>query len=147
MPRISAKAIIVRDGQLLVIVHRDADGEWYSLPGGGQESFETLPDAVRRECLEEIGAVVEVGELLHVRDYIGRHHEFADADADAHQVELMFAVSVPDDYTPRIGTGPDTGQIGTRWLALDELATARLFPAALKAALVTGAPVYLGDVN
>jgi ADP-ribose pyrophosphatase YjhB (NUDIX family) len=147
MPRISAKAIIIRDRRLLVVVHRDADGAWYSLPGGGQEPFETLPDALRRECLEEIDAVVEVGELLHVRDYIGRHHEFADADRDVHQVELMFAASVPGDYTPRIGAGADSNQVSTSWLPLDALATARLFPAALKAALVTGAPVYLGAVN
>ncbi len=43
MPRVSAKAVIVRDDQLIVIVKRDAGGEYYALPGGGQEDFETLP--------------------------------------------------------------------------------------------------------
>src|SRR5262245_56058956 len=50
MIRVSAKAVIVRDDKLLVIAHRDADGEYFLLPGGGQERFESLHDALRREC-------------------------------------------------------------------------------------------------
>jgi hypothetical protein len=34
--RNSAKAIVIRDGYLLSIRNRDADGDWYILPGGGQ---------------------------------------------------------------------------------------------------------------
>ena len=40
--RSSAKAIIIDGGKLLTIMHRDQDGTWYSLPGGGQEPGETL---------------------------------------------------------------------------------------------------------
>ena len=149
VPRNSAKAVIVRDEKLLVIVKRGAEGEYFILPGGGQEHFESLPDALRRECLEEIGVAVEVGELLCVRDYIGRNHEFAAADPDVHQVDLMFCCRLPDDYTPRLGHVPDTDQEGVTWLPLDALETAHLYPAVLKTVLTSGArgPVYLGDVN
>jgi ADP-ribose pyrophosphatase YjhB (NUDIX family) len=71
--RVAAKAVIVQGGRLLVTENVDADGRWYLLPGGGQEPGEALPETLRRECREEVGADVEVGELLYVRDYIGRH--------------------------------------------------------------------------
>jgi ADP-ribose pyrophosphatase YjhB (NUDIX family) len=147
MPRVAAKAVIIRDRKLLVIVKRDTAGEFFLLPGGGQDMFEPLHATLRRECLEEIAASVEPGDLLFVRDYIGRNHEFAAFDRDAHQVDLMFACSVPADYEPRIGDGPDSDQTDARWLPLDELATARIYPAALREALLQPRLAYLGDVN
>ena len=149
MPRVSAKAVIVRDDQLLVIVKRDTGGEYYALPGGGQDDFETLPEAVRRECLEEIGVDVEVGELLCVRDYIARNHEFAAHQPEVHQVELLFSCRVAADCTPRVGEVPDDGQEGVAWLPLAALAAARLYPAALRLALAAPGRSggYLGDVN
>ena len=73
--RSSAKAIIVRDGQLLVTVNRSANGEEFCcLPGGGQQPLESLTQALQRECLEEIGVRVRVGALLYVRDYIAKNH-------------------------------------------------------------------------
>ncbi|MEO6457867.1 MAG: NUDIX domain-containing protein, partial [Chloroflexia bacterium] len=65
--RTSAKAIILHDGKLLVVKFQDDVGFWFQLPGGGQEPGETLPEAVRRECLEEAGAEVVVGDLWFVR--------------------------------------------------------------------------------
>jgi len=149
MLRVSAKAVIIRDDKLLVTANRDDAGEFFLLPGGGQERFETLHEALRRECFEEIAAHVEIGELLFVRDYIGRNHEFAAYDGDAHQVEIMFACRVPDDYVPARGEVPDKGQFATVWLPLDEIARVRIYPAALKHVLAARAlvPAYLGDVN
>lgn len=134
----------MRAGQLLVIVKRDAAGEWYMLPGGGQEMHESLHDAVRRECREELGAEVVVGELLYVRDYIARHHEFAAVD-DGHQVELMFACTLVGDLGAAVV--PDEGQLGVTWLALDRLGEVRLYPAALGRAIANRTRGYLGDVN
>ena len=52
--RSTAKAIILHEGRILL--NRCADsrnGIYYALPGGGQNQFEPLEDAVVRECLEE----------------------------------------------------------------------------------------------
>lgn len=54
--RSTAKAIILHEGRILL--NRCADsrnGTYYALPGGGQNQFEPLEDAVVRECLEETG--------------------------------------------------------------------------------------------
>ncbi len=133
----------MRDGKLLAIVKRDAAGEYFILPGGGQHDHETLHDALRRECREELDTTVEIADLLFVRDYIARHHEFAAVD-DAHQLELMFACRVPDDYEPTVGPSPDSDQVGVAWISITD---ARLYPAALKIALTRGTRGYLGDVN
>jgi 8-oxo-dGTP pyrophosphatase MutT (NUDIX family) len=151
--RTSAKAIIVRDNRLLVIHLWDEErGDRYILPGGGQHHSETLLEALRRECLEEIGVAVEVHELLFIREYIGQRGEFAAFDAGVHQVECMFRCTLLGDTEPAPGHEPDTRQVGIAWLPLARLHDYRLFPAALRncAEHFSGrsdAPVYLGDVN
>lgn len=150
--RNSAKAIIVRDGLLLASHLTDAEDDWYALPGGGQERYETLVEAVVRECREEIGVLVEVHELLFIREYLSMNHEFANYEADAHQVEFMFRCTLPVGVEPALGALPDTAQIGVAWLPLDQLNDYRLYPLTLRAYAPhfggrDGAPVYLGDVN
>jgi ADP-ribose pyrophosphatase YjhB (NUDIX family) len=147
--RLSIKAIIVRDQHLLVLKNLDAQGEWYMLPGGGQEFGETIPDTLRRECLEEIGAEVAVGRLRFVRDYIARYHEFAATDGNVHQVELMFECELRSEPAP--GSKPDSMQTGIAWIDLHELPRFRFYPAILREMLAAGAgtgePHYLGNVN
>ncbi|WP_315371932.1 NUDIX domain-containing protein [Paenibacillus xylanexedens] len=127
--RNSAKAVIVQDGRLLVIRLEDQYGTAYVFPGGGQEKGEELKDAVARECLEEIGQAVNVGELLHIREYIGKNHEFAEWDADIHQVEFYFACSLIDpEATVFEGSNPDDHQVAVEWIELEDLSIIRLYP-------------------
>lgn len=88
--RNSAKAVILHEGKLLLTKNQDPEGIYYLFPGGGQEPTEELKDAVVRECVEEIGQAVEVGELLFVREYIGKNHQFAEWDHEVHQVEFYY---------------------------------------------------------
>lgn len=146
--RLSVKAIIIREGRLLVLKCRDEDGVWYALPGGGQEAGETLDGALRRECLEELGCDIRMGSLRFVRDYISWHHEFAACDPDSHQVELMFDAYLESE--PSLATQPDSMQEGFAWLEVARLSGCRLYPRVLEQALPsrgnTGV-IYLGDVN
>ncbi|MBY0118811.1 NUDIX domain-containing protein [Paenibacillus sp. FSL L8-0435] len=148
--RNSAKAVIVQDGRLLVIRLEDQYGTAYVFPGGGQEKGEELKDAVARECLEEIGQAVNVGELLHIREYIGKNHEFAEWDADIHQVEFYFACSLIDPEASVFeGSNPDDHQVAVEWIALEELSQIRLYPKTIGELLLkSGASsIYLGDLN
>ena len=146
--RTSTKAIIIRDEALLVIVGKGETGEeYYYLPGGGQEKFETLEQALKRECLEEIDARVIVGDILFVRDYIARNHEFAAFDPNFHQLDLFFECSLEPGEIPQNGSSPDSTQQGVMWLKLIDLENAKLYPQELKTALRSRDRVYLGDVN
>jgi ADP-ribose pyrophosphatase YjhB (NUDIX family) len=149
--RNSAKAVIVRDGKVLLTKNEDKNGYFYLFPGGGQEPGEELKDAVVRECNEEIGQEVEVGELIHVREYIGRNHQFAEWDAHIHQVEFYFECRLVEDGPEPVmnGTLPDQAQVGVEWIALEQLEAIRLYPGrlGLKLAGLQKYGSYLGDCN
>lgn len=149
--RNSAKAIIIRDNQLLVIKNTTDGEDWFLLPGGGQNHGESLREALSRECMEEASVEVEIGDIIFIRDYISKNHEFAETDNDAHQVEFMFQCSISEDAEPEAGSEIDQWQTGVEWLPLDDLAECKLYPAVLRKALSSGIPennvIYLGDVN
>ncbi|HET6872918.1 MAG TPA: NUDIX domain-containing protein [Sporolactobacillaceae bacterium] len=88
--RNSLKAIIIEFDHVLLTKNEDNEGIFYLFPGGGQELSESFHDALHRECLEEIGLGVEIGELVFIREYIGKNHEYAESDSTIHQVEFYF---------------------------------------------------------
>ena len=67
---IGVRALIVRDGAVLLIRHRSGKLPW-ALPGGGVERNERLAEAARREAHEETGALVRAELLLGVYDRFG----------------------------------------------------------------------------
>ncbi|HBE88284.1 MAG TPA: NUDIX hydrolase [Elusimicrobia bacterium] len=147
--RLSVKAIVIRDGRLLLMRAKDRWGTYYLLPGGGQKNGETLHDALRRECLEETGVAAGPLRPRYIRDYVGKNHEFARWDKDFHQVEIMFLCRY--EGKKRTARRPDVRQTGAVWMPLERLAKIRLYPSILKkligpAGRLSG-PVYLGDVN
>ena len=148
--RISAKALVIHRGRILLMRAEDTDGEYYLLPGGGQKNGESLAETLKRECLEETAVEVAPGELRYVRDYIAAHHEFAKSDREFHQVELMFECGYRR-LRKNVRRELDVRQTGTEWLPLTALKKARLYPSILKklispTGLMKG-PIYLGDVN
>jgi len=151
--RNSAKAIIIQDNQVLTIKKRDKDGSYFILPGGGQEHGENLHQTLSRECIEEINAAVKIGNLLFVREYIGKNHEHAAFDSGLHKIEYMFLCDVKSSNSEiRNGSVPDDGQIGIEWLPLADLLNYRLYPQALREKIIAYQSgktfsVYLGDIN
>lgn len=150
--RSAVRALIVREGKLLTIAMRRGEGGiFYILPGGGQQHGETLPQSLCRECREEIGVEPLIGPIAYVREYIGRHHGFAHAHKDFHQIEVVFRCQLPEGVEPYSGAELDKHQIGIRWLPLQELPETEFYPAKLKEFL-TGSDIsidalYLGDIN
>jgi len=150
--RNSAKAVIVKDGRLLLTRNRDRDGFFYLFPGGGQEKGEELRDAVVRECLEEIGREVVAHDLICLREYIGANHEFAEWDGHIHQVEFYFRCELKDDGLGDDfgrGSNPDQAQDGVEWIELDRLDRIRLYPRTLgnKLRAEPFGACYIGDAN
>jgi len=152
---VSVSALIVHDGRLILIKKEYDTGVSYILPCGRQEGGETLEEAVRREVWEETGQKIQVGELLWVREYIGKHHEHAETDAEVHIVYHLFRCSLPDGVRPLHPVAPDRDQVAVEWVAIDHLTHLQPFyPRTLIPAIVELArgapksfPLYVGDVN
>ena len=136
--RPTARAVIRRRSSLLVQVKAHLDkGRYFTLPGGRQEIGETLQDCVRRECEEEIGAEVDVGQLLHVAEVFKKK-----ADGICHQIEVLFECTVADGYEPRLGPHPDSSQVDTVWANLTK--DASMFRPDYASVLLSRQPAYLG---
>jgi len=147
--RNAARALIVRERRILLLRKGgDGQGERFALPGGAQEPGETLPQALDRECREEIGTGVRVRDLVHVADWFKARDTTPPSTRQL--VEFLFACSVPDDYQAHNGHRPDKHQIDVVWVTLAELDGAPLFPLGL-AGILAGDPttgsVYLGTLG
>lgn len=126
--RNSIKAIIINKNRILCTKNKDHQGEFYLLPGGGQRPGESMKETLKRECKEEIGADIKVGDILYVREYIGKNHEFNEHDQNVHQIEYMFECELGDKKLLKTAISPDQWQIGIQWINLDQFSEYRFYP-------------------
>lgn len=147
--RNAARALILKNEKVLMLRKEDENGSRYALPGGGQETGESLQETLQRECIEEIGCEVNIKELLHVADYFRPRR--TNPPTVRHLVEFLFICEVPDEYEPRNGDNPDKYQVEVVWADLEELSRLPIFPKSLVANLLgmqgKSSHVYLGSVK
>jgi 8-oxo-dGTP diphosphatase len=120
--RLAIKAVIVNDRKILLV--REQDDEWWSLPGGGIDHGEDIQQALARELLEELGVgqdairadykvlFVTVGALV---DGIPKANLFyrvevpaADIKKTKHVTEYSWFTA---DELPDLDLSPSTGRI------------------------------------
>ena len=116
-----ATAVLIRDGQLLMVASRYPNhGEpLWNLPGGRQQPGELLAETVVREVFEETGLRIEAGEVAYVSESY---------DGDTHFLNVVFAVRL---VSPSFDTGPpgpaqdDTKSqdhvVAVEWVPLEEV--------------------------
>jgi 8-oxo-dGTP diphosphatase len=127
--RSCVKAIVMRDGKVLLNRCRDEKGEcYYTFPGGGQNPFETMRDALVRECAEETGYRVVPGAFVGMCEEIVGDPEARERFGKyAHKVYHFFRCDLADE-TPGVPAETDSTQTGVEWLGADEAQKARLLP-------------------
>ncbi len=116
MPRIIVGAAIIESGQLLACARADPPdvaGRW-EFPGGKVEEGETEPEALVRECVEELGVRVEVGD--RVGEDVPLGHGWA--------VLKVYLAKLVDGDTPR-----RLEHAELRWLGRDDLFSVDWLPA------------------
>jgi len=163
---VRVRALIIRDGMVLVFEQvdggsaregRDLAGlppggkKWYLLPGGEQKPGETLPETVARECMEELGCRIVVGELAFVRDYLAKNHELAH-EGNIHEVEMTFLVKLVEEPDMKRATRPDRPDSAPCWLPVSGLSGVELYPKGMRESIRLIAegkphPLYLGEIN
>jgi len=128
------RAVIIESGKILLMKRVKSQDKYWAAPGGAIDPGESREQALIRECQEELGVDVEVGELF--LDII------SEKPATKGQPEFFYVCKI---LSGEVGTGqgpeyqPDAGYTGTyqpEWRSLDELQTLELRPRQLKERLV-----------
>lgn len=127
MIRLAVRALILRDGRLLVVNAYPAGGrELWCAPGGGAEPHVSLPENLAREVNEETGLFVAVGPLRLI-------NEFHDPEGDYHQADLFFRCEL---------TG---GDLEPGWLDPEGVVTHRRFVTRAELGRIPHRPLRLAE--
>jgi ADP-ribose pyrophosphatase YjhB (NUDIX family) len=107
--RPTVKAIVLNDANEVAL--------FPGLPGGGVEKGETLEEALHRECMEELGMMVEIIQPLGITE------QYRDAIKKHYIVHGFLAKKVGDLTTPT-STDPDDIELDfqsrLQWLPINE---------------------------
>lgn len=125
LTRVSAYALCVDAGRVLLTRRSGAAGSAWTLPGGGLVFGEAPDDGARREVLQETGLVVELGELLGV-DSLRTGAQVAPprpAPLDLHLLRLVYGGRVVGGLLRNDAAGPVVDR--AEWVPLDDLPSLR----------------------
>jgi ADP-ribose pyrophosphatase YjhB (NUDIX family) len=124
-PRLSARAVIVQDGRLLLVnAYPGEMSDLWCAPGGGVAAGTSLPENLVREVQEETGLLIRTGPLVLV-------NEFHDPRTGFHQVDLFFRATVLGGTLDPAHADPEGVVTRRRFFSPAELAAIRLKPDSL----------------
>ena len=128
--RIRVRAVILQSGAVLLIHRIKGKNEYWVFPGGGMEKGDTDPQgALIRECKEELGVDIKVGELFDSQRLKLQEKE---------REELFFFSEIVGG---KLGTGKgpefqgrDTykGEYVIEWVPKDRLSRLKVLPVIIK---------------
>jgi len=157
--RNAAKAFIIKDNKILLNKCINTTGfamdgifaneVYYDLPGGGQKQYETLEEAIKRECAEETGYNVAVDRLVALYEEIYMDIEARKQYPDyTHKVYFIFTCHLLDEEIRTI-TEKDIDQVESEWIDIKDIANIKLQPEIIKnnlqVILSTENPIFLGS--
>lgn len=124
------RAIIIENSKILLIKRVKPEIVYWVIPGGGVENNESIEDALRRECLEELGVDVKVGPPVF--------EMFSQKTENIGQKEF-FCPCVITDGKLGLGSGPEyqkntgySGQYIIEWVDIKRLLSYNLKPEEIK---------------
>lgn len=114
--RPAVKALIERDGEVLVLRTETEDNSYWVLPGGKVDYGEAAIEALERELREEISCEADIGEP------VGMYHFFTGDEDDGDQIVLTVFEADIEDREVDISDNPvEEGIEEYRWLKPEEL--------------------------
>jgi len=130
--RLSARAIIIHDGKILLNHRPDSCTcpGYCNFPGGGIEQDETAKQAVVREVLEETGYHVTVGEMVFALEYEPKSCGYSingQAHTQAHN-SYFFRCYLDETKPRQEPTEKDNPGANVAWFDLSELDVLNLVP-------------------
>lgn len=126
--RTAARVLIEDNEKILFSKCEDERGIFYVLPGGKIEENELAKDTAFRECLEETGYKIIVGELVLVREFISKIPQVEEWKDGIHQIELIFKCVLDKSFEKEEAKQQDFYQISLEWLPISEMKNYRIYP-------------------
>lgn len=85
--RVRPTGIAIKENQVLLVLHSalNAEGIFWSPPGGELLFNESIEDCLKREFLEETGLIITVGNLLEIHEFI---------EPPLHAIELFYSCTI-----------------------------------------------------
>lgn len=146
--RCSSKALLIRGDEILLNCCMHSDGTpYYDLPGGGQEPFEAMEEALIREVLEETGFTLQIDRFAAIAEEIYDDPALRTAYPQyCHRILHIFVAHAGEQRHAPVDR--DFQMQGSRWFSIDEADTLPVLPAALRGrireVISTGKTLYLG---
>jgi len=140
---ISAGALVVQDGRLLLVHHQEAGRyDFWVPPGGSLEGEESIFQCAQRETFEETGLSVDPGRIVYIQEFIEPGYHFC----------KFFILCEAQSGQLTIGNrdSDESFLVDARFFAQDQLKEMTVFPEILKGQfwddLESGFPMtrYLG---
>jgi 8-oxo-dGTP pyrophosphatase MutT (NUDIX family) len=129
--RVAARVLIMQDNKVLLV--KEADDNWWALPGGGIDHGEAVETSLRREVEEELGVPAE--EVLSDLQII--HYNIGNVVNGVPRMNLYFKASVPEKMLKK------TVHVAEwKWFTKEEFVKQDMHPSYDKAVL---AAVIFGD--
>jgi 8-oxo-dGTP pyrophosphatase MutT (NUDIX family) len=123
------RAIIIKNKSVLIIHRIKKDKDYYVFPGGGVEETDTdKKTALARECKEELGVDVLVGELFAEEKFGDESELFYFCEI----IEGEIGSGAGPEY--REGTGYE-GKYVFEWVLIDEFSAKKVLPEKVKNSL------------
>jgi 8-oxo-dGTP diphosphatase len=125
MHRISSGALVVREGRILLVRHRQpGQHDFWIAPGGGVEGNEELARAAERETFEESGIHVVATRLAYIDE---------GWSAELRILKFWFLADyVSGDLDVNANPGEGDFIVEARWFGLDALPEGHVFPEPLR---------------
>lgn len=147
--RSTVKAVIIRENKVLLnkcVRHGEI---YYNLPGGGQDKYEDMESAVRREVMEETGYTVKDMAFAGLYEDIFMDDKLNNFDSTySHRIYHIFAAKIEENVKGE-ATGFDADMEKSVWVDVSEIKSLpKVFPERLSEVVDNimngGAPMYLG---
>lgn len=117
--KIAQKAIIVKDGKVLLLRDPREDRIIWEIPGGRMNIDEEPRAAVAREIMEELGVAISVGEVVYMEQFI-------QGNESKRAFVIVYEAPLVDETAEFVIFDAEVCEID--WVSKDELAHFELFP-------------------
>lgn len=117
--RNAARAVIVKDGAVLLVKFDDEHGPHYNWPGGGQDFGESIEENLHREVWEETHARVALQRLFCTYEHMVS--EELVRQGIPQYFSMIFLCKLLDGCEPQLPDHPDPNEVAVEWMPIEEL--------------------------